>query len=67
MTTKNDITQTPTVYYWLFLAVSRTDAPKLPHRKAVIAANEQAARKLLSDKFILLFAGRLPVLEVTHA
>ncbi|KAB8311168.1 host cell division inhibitor Icd-like protein [Rouxiella chamberiensis] len=67
MTIKNDITHAPAVYYWLFLAVSRSDSLQLPHREAVVAVNECAARKLLADRFILFFAGRLPVLEVSHA
>lgn len=51
---------------WLFLAVSRTNLRDKPHREEVIATNEHEARKCLSGRYILLFAGRLPVRGGCH-
>ncbi|MCW6542988.1 host cell division inhibitor Icd-like protein [Yersinia ruckeri] len=67
MTIKNDNTLSPVAYCWLFLAVSRTDSAVRPHREAIIANNEHTARQLLSAKFVLFFAGRLPIQEARHA
>jgi len=67
MTVKNSTTHSPAIYYWLFLAVSRSDTSDRPHRKAVTASSEHEARKLLAQQFILFFAGRLPVNGGRHA
>jgi hypothetical protein len=67
MTTKNSNTHSPAIYYWLFLAVNRSDASARPHREAVTAPNERAARQILAGQFVLSFAGRLPVQEAKHA
>lgn len=67
MTTMNSNTHSPASYYWLFLAVNRSDASARPHREAVTAPNERAARQILAGQFVLSFAGRLPVQEAKHA
>jgi len=45
----------------LFLAVSRVNRQDRPHREEVTATSEQEARALLAGRFILCFAGRLPL------
>lgn len=67
MTTMKSNTHSPAIYYWLFLAVNRSDTSIRPHREAVTAPNERAARQLLVAQFVLFFAGRLPVQEADHA
>lgn len=51
---------------FLFLALSRSNLQDKPHREEVIACSEREARILLSGRFILAFAGSLPVMEVNH-
>ena len=53
-------------YTWLFLAVSRADAQDKPHRESITAASEREARAALVGRFILSFAGRLPVQGAHH-
>ncbi|HAT1525743.1 TPA: ash family protein [Morganella morganii] len=54
-----------TQFKFLFLAVKRTDSTDIPHRIEATAPNEHSARLLLVRDYILAFAGRLPVREVT--
>ncbi|EKS4944200.1 host cell division inhibitor Icd-like protein [Salmonella enterica] len=56
----------PIMHKFLFLAVSRTNLQDKPHREEVIATSEHEARKSLSGRYVLSFAGRLPVREVHH-
>lgn len=51
---------------FLFMALSRANLQDKPHREEVIARSEREARILLSGRFILAFAGSLPVVEVNH-
>lgn len=48
-------------FTWLFLAVSRADTQDKPHRETITATSEREARAALVGRFILSFAGRLPV------
>lgn len=57
---QNNITA-PARFTFLFLAVVRANPQALPRRKQVIATNEHEARTMLAARFVLLFAGRLPV------
>ncbi|MFB9085800.1 host cell division inhibitor Icd-like protein [Erwinia tracheiphila] len=59
-------TTAPQRFTFLFLAVIRANPQAHPHRAEIIATSEHEARSLLADRFILLFAGRLPVCEVCH-
>ena len=63
------MTATPTRIYFkfLFLAVLRADTHSKPHRQSIIATDEHTARQQLANRFVLSFAGRLPVQEVSHA
>ncbi|MEX5867314.1 hypothetical protein CHI95_02995 [Providencia rettgeri] len=54
-------------YRWLFLALNRSDYTAKPCRIAVTAPNENSARLMLVRDYMLIFAGRLPALEVAHA
>lgn len=54
-----------TQFKFLFLAVKRADSTDIPHRIEATAPNEHSARLLLVRDYILAFAGRLPVREVT--
>lgn len=60
-------TQTHPKFTWLFLAVCRSDLNDKPHRESVTAPDELAARRLLSGRFVLCFAGRVPAQEVAYA
>ncbi|ELK1246543.1 host cell division inhibitor Icd-like protein [Citrobacter braakii] len=51
-------------YQYIFLALSRANLQDKPHREDVIACSEREARALLSGRFILSFAGRIPFPEV---
>lgn len=61
---------TPTPSYpeftFHFLAVRRADLGDTPHRESVVATDELTARRLLARDFVLLFAGRIPVMGVRH-
>lgn len=59
-------TQTRPEFVYLFLAVSRSNPQDKPHREEVVAFSELEARKLLVARFVLSFAGRIPVQEVAH-
>jgi len=52
---------------FIFLAVSRANLQDKPHREQITATSEREARQLLAGRFVLVFAGRLPVREVRHA
>lgn len=51
---------------FLFLAVSRADMQDKPHREQITAHSEREARSMLAGRFILCFAGRLPVQGAQH-
>jgi hypothetical protein len=63
---QNHITA-PQRFTFLFLAVVRANTQAQPQREQVTATSEREARSLLAGRFVLVFAGRLPVLEVEHA
>lgn len=48
-------------FTWLFLAINRADSGSAPCRMKITADSECTARLMFSHKFVLLFAGRLPV------
>jgi len=48
-------------FTWLFLAINRAESGATPCRMTITADSECTARLMFSDKFVLLFAGRLPV------
>lgn len=52
---------------FIFLAVTRGNMQDKPHPEEIIAISEREARKLLAGRFVLVFAGSLPVREVCHA
>ncbi len=58
--TNTQSNQTRPKFKWLFLAVTRANMKARPHREAVTAQTEREARRLLSGRYILSFAGRLP-------
>ncbi|EDN7240449.1 host cell division inhibitor Icd-like protein [Salmonella enterica] len=51
---------------FIFLALSRADRHATPHREQVIAKSEREARLMLVGRYVLSFAGCLPVREVHH-
>lgn len=51
-------------FIYLFLAVYRADIHAKPSCIRVAADSELCARKYLTGRFILLFAGRLPVTRI---
>ncbi|EPL9213710.1 host cell division inhibitor Icd-like protein [Klebsiella spallanzanii] len=53
-------------FIWIFLAVCRSDVLAKPQRKEVTAPDLTSARRVIARDFVALFAGRLPVREVTH-
>ncbi|WP_208951022.1 host cell division inhibitor Icd-like protein [Rahnella sp. ChDrAdgB13] len=59
-------TTAPQRFTFLFLAVVRANPQAHPHREQIAAASEREARSLLVGRFVLVFAGRLPALGVTH-
>ncbi len=65
LTGRNSLT--PNKFTWRFLALSRTDSKAKPCRMSVEAHTEREARQVLAPHFILSFAARLPVQEVSHA
>lgn len=62
---QNHITA-PQRFTFLFLAVVRANPQALPHREQVTATSEHEARYFLAGRYVLLFAGRLPVREASH-
>lgn len=48
-------------FRFIFYAVSRLNLQDKPHREEVIAESEKDARKLLAGRFVLSFAGKVPV------
>ncbi|CND22603.1 MULTISPECIES: host cell division inhibitor Icd-like protein [Yersinia] len=63
---KNNTTA-PQRFIFLFLAVMRANTQAHPHREQISATSEREARSLLAGRFVLIFAGRLPVREVVNA
>lgn len=61
-----NIITAPARFTFLFLAVVRVDPKASPHREQVTATTEHEARAMLAARFVLLFAGRMPVREVCH-
>ncbi|WP_338402067.1 host cell division inhibitor Icd-like protein [Serratia ureilytica] len=59
-------TTAPQRFTFLFLAVVRANPQAHPHREQITAVSEREARSLLAGRYVLVFAGRLPALEVTH-
>ncbi|VEA68213.1 ORF6N domain [Serratia plymuthica] len=59
-------TTAPQRFTFLFLAVVRANPQAHPHREQITAISEHEARSLLAGRFVLVFAGRLPALEVAH-
>lgn len=53
-------------YTFHFLAVRRSDLNDKPHRESVTAPDELTARRLLTGRFVLCFAGRVPAQGVRH-
>ncbi|EFC1954659.1 TPA: host cell division inhibitor Icd-like protein [Escherichia coli] len=51
---------------FLFLALSRADLHARPHREQIIAATEREARLMLVGRYVLSFAGRMPVPGAHH-
>lgn len=60
-------TATRTTYLWRFLALSCINIDAKPCRLSIEATSEWEARSLLAGRFVLIFAGRLPVREVVNA
>ncbi|MCU7123273.1 host cell division inhibitor Icd-like protein [Salmonella enterica] len=52
---------------FIFLALSRADRHAIPHREQVIATSEREARLMLVGRYVLSFAGRMPVPGAYHA
>lgn len=53
------------LFIWLFAAVSRADlTDHTPHMVRIAAPDELTARRSLVGRYVLSFAGRIPVLEV---
>ncbi|RYM58075.1 hypothetical protein BSR03_23145 [Serratia proteamaculans] len=63
----SNITTAPQRFTFLFLAVVRANPQAHPHREQITAISEREARSLLAGRFVLVFAGRLPVLGEIHA
>ncbi|CAI0832068.1 host cell division inhibitor Icd-like protein [Serratia fonticola] len=63
----SNIITAPQRFTFLFLAVVRANTQARPHREQVTATSEREARSFLAGRYVLLFAGRLPVREVHHA
>lgn len=57
------------LFIWLFAAVSRADlTDHTPHMVRIAAPDELTARRSLVGRYVLSFAGHIPVQEVkTHA
>jgi len=53
----------PNKFTWCFLALSVTESSIV----RITAATEREARDLSPAGFVMVFAGRLPVQEVSHA
>lgn len=64
LTGRNSLT--PNKFIWRFLAINRAERQAKPCRLSIEATSEQEARKILAPHFILSFAGRLPIPEVSH-
>lgn len=59
--------QTRPEFIWLFAAVSRADlTDHTPHMVRIAAPDELTARRSLVGRYVLSFAGRIPVQGVRH-
>ncbi|EIZ5131371.1 host cell division inhibitor Icd-like protein [Salmonella enterica] len=55
------------LFIWLFAAVSRADlTDHTPHMVRIAAPDELTARRSLVGRYVLSFAGRIPVQGVRH-
>ncbi|EBC1278343.1 host cell division inhibitor Icd-like protein [Salmonella enterica] len=55
------------LFIWLFAAVSRADlTDHTPHMVRIAAPDELTARRSLVGRYVLSFAGRIPVKGVRH-
>jgi hypothetical protein len=52
---------------YIFAAINRTQRKIRPLMLRITASNEASARRQLVSDYVLIFAGRLPVLETDHA
>lgn len=59
-------TQNHPKYQYRFMALSRSDMNAEPCRLSIEAYTEKEARRILAPQYILFFAARLPVQEVSH-
>lgn len=48
-------------FRFIFYAVSRLNLQDKPHREEVIAESEKEARMQLVDRYVMSFAGKVPV------
>lgn len=62
----SNITTAPQRFTFLFFGRSPCQSTVPPHREQITAVSEREARSLLAGRYVLVFAGRLPALEVTH-
>ncbi|MBL5922023.1 host cell division inhibitor Icd-like protein [Lelliottia amnigena] len=60
-------TQTHPKYQYRFMALLRADVTASPCRLTIEATSEQEARQRLAGRYILSFAGCVPVQGVRHA
>ncbi|TQI95033.1 hypothetical protein FHU10_2050 [Serratia fonticola] len=63
---KPQCNQTHPKFQYRFLAINRAERQVKPLRLSIEATSEQEARQILASHFILSFAARLPILEVSH-
>ncbi|EAA7430283.1 host cell division inhibitor Icd-like protein [Salmonella enterica subsp. enterica serovar Schwarzengrund] len=67
MATANSTTSPrPENRVFIFLALSRANQNAMPHREQVIATSEREARLMLVGRYVLFFAGRMPVPGAHH-
>ncbi|MCU6216486.1 host cell division inhibitor Icd-like protein [Enterobacter bugandensis] len=67
MATANSTTPArPENRVFIFLALSRADRNDKPHREQVTATSEREARLMLVGRYVLSFAGRMPVQGVQN-
>lgn len=61
MVSAHDTQTRPKNRVFLFLAVSRANLQDKPHRESITAPDEATARRMLVGRYVLSFAGSLPV------
>ncbi|AXD08076.1 host cell division inhibitor Icd-like protein [Salmonella enterica subsp. diarizonae] len=59
-------TQTRPEFIFYFLAVRRADLHDIPHRESVTVPDKLTARRSLVRRYVLSFAGRIPVKGGRH-